>query len=316
MTVATLETQDFALELHELLRELDPSRWCDDAARRASHQLEGLRESLERLQQQIGDVPFRPHLDALAIALEGVEAPDGSREAWMAIRATVWPAYEGLADALRDSEVHIPRLRPTNYARNLFHVTGATVTVLVAQHVAAAEWLPYITAAVTLSAVTMEVSRRLSGQINDFLMRVFAPVAHPHETTRVNSATWYAVAVLILSNTIELRLGLCAVVVLGFADPAAAITGRRWGRTQLVAGRTLEGSLAFVAVGAASVGLLLALYYPETGLVLGTMLAITMATTGALAEICLRRIDDNLTIPLAAAGAGLILLHLTGSSPV
>jgi dolichol kinase len=134
------------------------------------------------------------------------------------------------------------------------------------------------------------------------LFRVFGPLAHPHEHHRVNSATWYATALLVLALTHSKLLCTVGVAVLGFGDPAAAVLGRRFGRVRLVHGRTLEGTLSFVGVATAVAFLALWLGYPHP--VAGALLlALSGALAGGLAELFSLRVDDNLSVPLAAAVA-------------
>ena len=103
-----------------------------------------------------------------------------------------------------------------------------------------------------VSAWSMEIARRLSDRVNERLMRVFKHVAHPHERYRVNSSTWYVTALLLLALFGTRLSQSLAVVVLAVADPAAALIGRRFGRTRLLDNRSLEGTLAFFVVGALS----------------------------------------------------------------
>ena len=49
-------------------------------------------------------------------------------------------------------------------------------------------------------AWAMEISRRRSQRINEAILRVLSPIAHPHEVRRVNSATWYTTALAIMAN--------------------------------------------------------------------------------------------------------------------
>ncbi len=103
------------------------------------------------------------------------------------------------------------------------------------------------------------------------------------------------------------RAIITALLVLAIADPAAAIIGRRWGRTHvevLGARRTLEGSAAFAvaALAVATVGL--------AGTDMGTAqllgLAAFTALTCAAVELVVPSTLDNLLVPLWAG----FLLHL------
>ena len=158
----------------------------------------------------------------------------------------------------------------------------------------------------------MEIWRRLSDRANDVMMWIFKKVAHPHEAHHVNSSTWYGTALAILGLTSPLVLCSVAVIVLGFADPAAAFMGRRFGRTKLVNGRTLEGSLTFAVVGTLAAFAAMMLWHAELGWGAALIIAGAAAVSAALAELFSRRVDDNMSVPLAAAAGGWIALQLLG----
>lgn len=234
-----------------------------------------------------------------------------------ALVAKLRSAYEELAAVLRAEAFEVPALRPANFKRNFFHVCSASfATGLIAMLGDS----PGIIFAVAVGFATlswsMELSRRVSPKINERLMHLFRHVSHPHEAHQINSSTWYATALLILAATFSPRLCLIGVAVLGLADPAAAIVGRRFGRLKLVNGRTLEGSLTFAVVGAAtSLGLLLLLSgsaLPDLTSGGAVWVALAAGVTGALAELFSRRVDDNFSIPLASAAGAWVALLLLG----
>jgi len=79
--------------------------------------------------------------------------------------------------------------------------------------------------------------------------------------------------------------------VVGLADPAASIIGRRWGRVRLGKG-TLEGAVAFMLV--ASIVLAVT--------VEGGLRPLLVALVVTVVELLPLPLDDNLTVPLAVAG--------------
>lgn len=317
------------IELYETLRELDPVRFRREMADRLSAKLVSLGDELERLGEAVvnesanpldaAEIPFGLEVDAeqaeaelrarishVAMTLkELTQRGEVSRERWGELRASLHPAYEALARVLRLHAVHVPSLRPTNWNRSFFH-TGSGLAAL-AIVLWLTNWVPFIAVAFFTSAVVMETMRRVSPRANRLLMGLFSRVAHPHEAHRINSATWYATALVVLAFFAEPRASAVAVTVLAFADPAAGLVGRRLGRIRLVHGRSLEGSLTFVLVGALSGWVLLRLCY---GAMTPNALAVALsaAVCGGLAELFSRRLDDNLTVPLAAAfGAWLMI---------
>lgn len=162
------------------------------------------------------------------------------------------------------------------------------------------EWLIAVSGSLALVAWSLETARRVHPPVNGHLMRLFSRIAHPEETHKVNSSTWYLTALLGLAIFAPLRAAELGVVVLGAADPAAGFIGRRIGRTKIRKNRSLEGTLGFFAVGtAAALAILLAFH----ALPLPSMFAIAAiaSAAGALIELATVSLDDNFTIPVTVA---------------
>lgn len=320
-TAYATESGQLARDLYQLLRDLDPKaskQDLDDALRLRAKDLlvraaassagaawpdarvERLRAALEDLQDRI----------EAALPAEGTGGPE--RPEWIAFRDELQPAYEALRDALRPYAIHMPSLRPSNYARNALHLSSGLLALAVVQGLAGWPWvLAVFATGFALFAWGLEIGRRLSLRMNGLLMRLLGPFAHPHEATKVNSSTWYATALMVLAWTCSPMVISVAIAVLAVGDPVAAIIGRRFGRTRITNGRSLEGSLAFVGAGAlAAVGVLVGLH-GVTGPGALASLALVGSVAGAVAELVSRTVDDNFSIPLAsAAGAGVVALLL------
>ncbi len=187
-------------------------------------------------------------------------------------------------------------------ARSVFHVGSGMVALLMIRVLPSQMWLIAAASAFAISAWSMEISRKQSTRINERLMAFFGPVAHPDERHRVNSATWYATALVLLSLFASPLASEIGVITLAVADPAAAMIGRRFGRVRLVAKKSLEGSLGFVVVGASAAFVWLVLASPFT-IQAALLSALTAAFAGAVAELLSTRFDDNFTIPVVVACA-------------
>jgi len=228
---------------------------------------------------------------------------------WDSWRLKALPAYEAFAARIRQSGHAAPSLRPSNLTRSIFHVMGGTSAAMMVEHVLPVSMLIPVASAMAAFAWSMEIARRWSPRVNRLLMWVFGPVAHAHEAWRVNSATWFSTALVAVALTQSPTAALVAFLVLGWADPAAAIVGRRYGRTVLVHGRSLQGTLTFAVVGFGVSMAALAMWHAELTLGMRVLVALGAALPGALAELFSRRIDDNLAIPIAAAtGAWMVLV--------
>jgi dolichol kinase len=79
----------------------------------------------------------------------------------------------------------------------------------------------------------------------------------------------------------------------------------------LINGRSLEGSATFFLVGSGAAFAALMIWHPEISLGFAILIALGAALPAAVTELLSKRVDDNLSIPLAAAsGAWLVSLAL------
>lgn len=293
---AHASTADLTLELYGTLLELDPARFVPSRAG-------VIHAALERIGAHLrgaGDAEHEVARCSLALgqALEARPPADTQSAApWVALRIEVGPLYEDLVAALGRVGHRVPSLRPTNYSRNFFHVCSSLFALSIIELLP--ERMLWVAGGFLTSAILMETSRKVSPRANQVLMQAFGKVAHPYERHSINSASWYALALVLLAAFVPPVGCAVGVVVLGFGDPFAAIIGRRFGRIRLPGGRSLEGSLAFVAAGTLmSLPVLLLGHQLAVGVALGV--ALMGACAGALAEVLSGRLDDNFTIPLVA----------------
>lgn len=317
-----VETLSLSEDVCALLRQVDPSAFRDeleaDSRARVDRITGRLRALVEVTEQEQEPGPGRvarmgDRLRGLLAAIERA-APSPSparREAWTAFQREVQPAYESLAQSLRGFVAAPPTVRPTNHTRSLFHVGSGLFALAIIRLLPGRAWLVGVAFAFMAAGWTMEIMRRRSDGANARIMRVFSPVAHPHEWHRVNSATWYVSALFLLSVFAPPLGAEVGVVVLALADPVAAFVGRRIGRTRLRHNRSLEGSLAFFAAAAVGAFAVLAVFHP---MALPSALALTAAAAavGAVVELFSTRLDDNFTIPVSVATALAVLAPLLG----
>jgi dolichol kinase len=202
--------------------------------------------------------------------------------------------------------------RPTNVLRTLVHVGAAAVAITAVLLLPSRGWLVAIPGAFAVYAWSMEAARRVSPRFNDALMRFYGPIAHPQERHRVNSATWFGTALVLLALFASRPAMMAGCAILGVADPIAGIVGRRWGRHRLRNGRSLEGAVAFFVAGTV-VAALAMVAGGAAGVAgaggFGAVVAIAAACSfaGALTELFSVRLDDNLTIPLVVGAVATLL---------
>lgn len=231
-------------------------------------------------------------------------------------RDTLARAYEELLLELRAKRVaraaalaQSRQLKPTNYARNLFHAAnGITAVTLYHFFLTQAQAL-WILGSIFAVFGTLEVTRRFSTRWNDFLVdKVFGAISRPSERYRVNSATVYLLALMIITYAFPKLAVEAAILVLGLADPMASLVGKRWGRRKLFRDKSVAGTAAFFVTSLVAVGALL-LLSAEGAVTMRLVLAAgCIAVAGAITELLSSRIDDNFSIPIVCAAVGALLL--------
>lgn len=126
-------------------------------------------------------------------------------------------------------------------------------------------------------------------QVNAAFFSVFRHVASPREATGVASSTWYTMGLVLAVAMFPREAAVTGILVLALADPAASYVGRRWGRRPFL-GASLEGTAVFATVAF----LVLAARHDLATALVG-------AAASAMAERLSWPLDDNLTVPVAAA---------------
>jgi dolichol kinase len=233
-------------------------------------------------------------------------------------RTHLWRAaknYEGFARMLRTDPqlggdaVDLPELRPNNLKRSLFHIGNGFFAATLYTVFDDRALMLTVAAAYASWMVTLEIARRFNPRLNRFLVdRVFGSIARPSEAWRMNSATWYGLAILVmLALPVPRASCIAAVLALGVGDPAAAWVGRRWGTLKILGRKSLQGTLAFAVAATLVVGFW-ALGFLGFDPMQSLVFALVSGVAGAIAEGGSGRLEDNVTIPLAVAGATALVL--------
>lgn len=307
----------FAADLEALALLAGRPRLRDAAWRRRVH--DGCARMAEQTRATLATLPearadLAPALDLASRCIDAYLAelalPDTTKAR---LRSKAVPLSEGYED-LRRRLKRVPgagtflrsprleRMKPMNYRRNLLHVGMGLGAAGLYEFLLTRGQAILVLAIVLGVAVTFEVSRRIFPFVNRLLMRyVFRDVARPWEHRRPNSASWYTLALLIITILTPQLAAEIGVLVLAFGDPAASVAGRKWGKRKLYRRKSVVGTLSFVGVAAlitAGLSLLKGANLSPLALV---AMSLTVAVSSAAAELLSDTVDDNATVPITAA---------------
>ncbi len=179
--------------------------------------------------------------------------------------------------------------------RRFYHLTAGLFTVLIVAHLDRNQGLVLISSLLLLT-ILIETSRLLLPDINRLFLHYLGLLLREKERRKPTGTGFYLGGVLLSLLLFEREVALFSMTILAVGDPMASTIGKRWGYHRL-GEKSLEGSMAFL-LASAGAGFLLHRLWPE----LHAGLIVTGAAAGTLAEFVSRKIDDNLLIPLAAAG--------------
>ena len=128
-----------------------------------------------------------------------------------------------------------------------------------------------------------------SQRVRDWMVTRLSAIATPRDLKFLNSSTTYLIGCTLTIALFSAPAAVAGIFMLALGDNAASIVGRLWGRHR-IGDKSLEGTAAFLAVGWLSI------------LPFGSpLVALGAALFGAMAELLIKKIDDNLTVPLLAA---------------
>ena len=186
----------------------------------------------------------------------------------------------------------VERTRGLQPWRRLFHAANGVAVALLPGALglgrAPVLWVLGLLLVVVLAA---DVARLRVTRLNALFFRMFPALASPREAVGLASSTWYLVGVFLTYALFPMRVAVPGILVLALADPAAGTLGRLYGKRRLGHG-TWVGSAAFLAV---AFGVLAFHLGPAAGLAAALIVAMVEAVPW--------RLDDNLTVPVAAAFA-------------
>ena len=195
-------------------------------------------------------------------------------------------------DSSATLEALVERTDGVQLWRRLVHALNGTVVVGAITVLEIPRWTAvWILAAAFLLQLISDVLRLRVDRANELFFRLFSRLATPREATGIASATWYTMGMLLALTAFPLDAALSGILVLAWADPAASYVGRRWGRRAFLGG-TAVGSSVFLVVAMT----VLAARHP-------LHVAAASALLVAIVERVSWPIDDNLTVPVACAGA-------------
>lgn len=312
--------QNLAADFRQFVASLQQAKstdraWVRTAQERCqelSERFEQLRVSLAARRQSVAEA-FGDVRASLSKAAEEL-AEKYNRQSMKEMQASLVRRYEDFVAQVRTSRLFSDKtrlrfrsLRLPKATRSIFHAGMGLACVLMYQLLFSQQMALTILGSALALFASLEISRRFSRRWNDFMVyKLFGAISRPQERYKTNSATYYLLAMTLITLLTPREAVCMALLVLGFGDPLASAVGSRWGRIRLTNDKSLIGSLAFFSISLVACFVYLSAVAGHLPILNVLGICAAVALVGAVVELFSHRFDDNFTIPVACALTGLI----------
>ena len=173
----------------------------------------------------------------------------------------------------------------------------------------------FILAFILTILIELEYVRVELGFKIPILSKLWEKFKREKEKHSLGGEVFFLIGSILVLAIFDLRIAAAAILMTTFGDMAAALIGKRFGRTWITKRLALEGILAELIVNFI-VGFLIirtSLWWLRNNQIFGEAIwpvIIIMALTATLVESVVTKLDDNLLIPLFAGFNGQIVLWM------
>jgi diacylglycerol kinase (CTP) len=195
-------------------------------------------------------------------------------------------------------------------ARRIWHFCGVMSMVALYAYLSRAAAMQ-VALQVSIVWIGADFLRLYVPSVNRALTWAFGPFMRESERHQIAGTTYLLAGVTLIIVLFPKEVVLLSLLFLAVADPLASYVGIRYGKDKLIAGKSLQGTLAaFGACLVLSIIYLAVMQLMPERLVIVALLA---ALIGAISELVpIAKLDDNFTFPVLSASLLTLVFELFG----
>lgn len=194
-----------------------------------------------------------------------------------------------------ESENPLNLKEPFKPLRKLWHLFGGIIPLIYLSILRERGIMLLFLAPILIGFLLFDILRLKNAEMNEKIFNYLRAIILEKDRNQLNASTYFLLSSFITILLFKREVAVVAILFMSLGDPAAAITGNRFGKTAIF-GKTLEGSL----------GCFIFCFFVSL-LFFDIWVSLAAALAATLIELLPLKLDDNLLIP-PVSGAVLTLL--------
>jgi glycerol-3-phosphate acyltransferase PlsY len=194
--------------------------------------------------------------------------------------------------------------------RRLYHLLGG-IGLLSLYYLLGRQQALVCYGVLVLVVLAIDIARLKVPAFNLFVQTRFSSFIRKNEANKLTGTAPYVLGIGLTLFFFRPHIASAAICFLAFGDVAATAVGERYGRTKISGEKSLEGTLAFVAM-AVAVGMVIKLFLALNGMYMHFGVPLAGAVVAAAVELIPWRVNDNLVIPVVSGGVMELIAQICG----
>jgi len=159
--------------------------------------------------------------------------------------------------------------------------------------------------------IEFEYLRIETGKKIPLLNKIWAITRRAKEKDKLGGDVFFLIGAILVLAVFSTKIAIAAILMTTFGDLSAALIGRRFGKHKLLKTKSWEGTITEFLVDII-IGLIVLVWYSGYGILNPGIwvVILVMAITATFVETIVKKLDDNLLIPVFAGFNGQIALWI------
>lgn len=180
--------------------------------------------------------------------------------------------------------------------RKVFHMSGIIFPTFFI--FTSSAFAVFLTTIICIITVGLDILRHRNKKIQYYVNFIIKPVMRESELVckKLSSSSWMAIGLCFSTIIFDKNIAIVSMYVLFICDALAAVIGKKYGKTEIINGKTIVGSVTFF-ISSFWLIMILSTFIPLNisfkGILIASLLTTLVELLGPIINL-----NDNLSIPI------------------